>query len=41
MDPSRDDEVMATSDKKGLSIERDTYLLREIVKKLISVSEIA
>jgi hypothetical protein len=36
---AHNEDVMATSDKKGLSIERETYLLKEIVKKLLHVSE--
>ena len=38
---THNEDVMATSDKKGLSIERETYLLKEIVKKLLHVSELA
>jgi hypothetical protein len=33
--------VMATNDKKGLSIERVPYLLRQIVAKLLGVNELA
>lgn len=35
---AHNENVMATSDKKGLSIERETYLLKEIVEKLLGVS---
>jgi hypothetical protein len=38
---AHNDEVMATSDEKGLSIERESYLLREIVKKLLVISQLA
>jgi len=31
--------VIANSDKKGLSIERETYLLRQIIERLMGVSE--
>jgi hypothetical protein len=33
--------MVAKNDKKGLSIERETYLLRHVVAKLLSVSELA
>jgi len=36
---AHNEEVMATSNKKGLSIDRETYLLKEIVRKLLHVSE--
>jgi 8-oxo-dGTP pyrophosphatase MutT (NUDIX family) len=32
--------VLATSDKKGLSIERETYLLKAIVERLLSSSKL-
>jgi hypothetical protein len=35
------EDVTATNDKKGSSIERETYLLRQIVAKLLGVSELA
>lgn len=37
---AHNEEVMATSDKKGLSIERETYLLKEIVKTVLDVNEL-
>lgn len=38
---AHNEDVISTSDKKGLSIDRETYLLKEIVKKLIDVSKTA
>jgi ADP-ribose pyrophosphatase YjhB (NUDIX family) len=35
---AHNENVIATSDKKGLSIERETYLLKQIVEKLIGIS---
>jgi ADP-ribose pyrophosphatase YjhB (NUDIX family) len=37
---AHNEDVMATSDKKGLSIERETYLLKQIVEKLMGISEL-
>ncbi|WP_339723883.1 NUDIX hydrolase [uncultured Paraglaciecola sp.] len=34
------EDVMVNSDKKGLSIERETYLLKYIVERLIGVGEL-
>jgi 8-oxo-dGTP pyrophosphatase MutT (NUDIX family) len=34
---THNEDVIATSDKKGLSIERETFLLKQIVEKLIGV----
>lgn len=36
---AHNEDVIATSDKKGLSIERETYLLKYIVEKLVNVNE--
>jgi len=36
---AHNEDVIANSDKKGLSIERETYLLRQIVERLMGVSE--
>lgn len=33
---AHNEDVMANSDKKGLSIDRETYLLKEIVEQLLS-----
>jgi 8-oxo-dGTP pyrophosphatase MutT (NUDIX family) len=38
---AHNEDVMANSDKKGLSIERETFLLKQIVEKLIGVDELA
>ena len=35
---AHNEDVMANSDKKGLSIERETYLLKQIVERLVGVS---
>jgi hypothetical protein len=37
---AHNEEVMATSDKKGLSIVRETYLLKEIAKSVVAISEL-
>lgn len=37
---AHNEDVMANSDKKGLSIERETYLLKQIVDKLLGVSKL-
>jgi 8-oxo-dGTP pyrophosphatase MutT (NUDIX family) len=36
---AHNEDVIANSDKKGLSIERETYLLRQIIERLMGVSE--
>jgi hypothetical protein len=38
---AHNENMVAKNDKKGLSIERETYLLRHVVAKLLSVSELA
>lgn len=38
---AHNEDVMANSDKKGLSIERETYLLKQIVEKLIGITELS
>lgn len=38
---AHNEDVMANSNKKGLSIERETYLMKQIVKKLIGTTELS
>ncbi|WP_293747326.1 NUDIX hydrolase [uncultured Paraglaciecola sp.] len=37
---AHNEDVMANSDKKGLSIERETFLLKKVVETLLGVSEL-